>query len=275
MAMEDRSPTASADAGLPLQPAVTMPSVATSGAGLSRTSTDGLQVLGWDDLPQLHGAQVAAAEADLRGLGGRVHRVAGLPVRLMASVPRVDVAAPGLGAPLRDDGIQGGVWWLAQWGGQLLVFHLNRGLASALAHQVGLVLDDLSDEALDLLGHWRGQSVLPEALQWLQATVDPTRVRGWLAADGVEGGAAYWPVRHWTAVHAATGEPCGFEACVHAAPGLALSSLYELFETWVIERSPPPLGHLPWALPLVAARWQVEAQVMDDLVVGDVLLLEA
>ena len=38
-------------------------------------------------------------------------------------------------------------------------------------------------------------------------------------------------------------------------------------------RLPSPLGALPISMPLVAARWQVEAHDLLDLAVGDVLIL--
>jgi hypothetical protein len=247
----------------------------------------GVEPMGWDDLPMLDASRVAQAEVDLAGLSGRVWRLAGLDVRMRVLEPPAramqHTSAPGSTADTTPavhsgsavqlsltDPIEGGVWWHVQWGGQPLVLHLNDGLASALARALGFDLADLSDEALDLLGHWRGGNGLPPGLAWVQAARDPTRLSRLMPGDVPQGA----PLRHWTAVHAGSGEPCGFEVCMHAPPGFALQRFYAAFESQVVARDPSTLGQLPWPLPLVAARWNVDAELLHDLSVGDVLLLE-
>jgi hypothetical protein len=195
------------------------------------------------------------------GLAGCVYRMAGLDVRLSGLEP----AKADDGSPV--DPITGGLWWHGQWAGQPFLLHLNEGLASAWARSAGVELAELSEDALDLLGAWQTASWLPSGLTWVRAASDRRGLQG-LPAE-------LEPTRRWQAHHARTREQCGFEACLHALPDFALQGFYAAFESFVVERDPQPLAGMHWSMPLVAARWDVDASVLADLDLGDVLFLES
>jgi hypothetical protein len=77
----------------------------------------------------------------------------------------------------------------------------------------------------------------------------------------------------WVGRHQHTGEPSGHEVTLWAAPDFPLAALLDACAAWASARLPSPLEGLPIEMPLVAARWSIEAGQLADLAVGDVLLL--
>jgi hypothetical protein len=253
----------------------------TSPHDLSATprSPDPAAALGLADLAALDAGEAARRNADLAYLARRVFRLGGVAVRFIAdTAPNAEAAptAAGAGAgggPAATAGAAGlveaaddvAVWLWLEWAGAPLLAGLSAAWAAALAQGAGVGLEQLSDETLDLLWQLRLSARLPAGLVLRQAAFRRE------ALTDLPAGLAF--TGRWTGLHQATGEASGHGVQLWAGPGFPLQALHRAFEPFVSEVLPSPLAQLPIALPLVAARWSVDAAELQDLAVGDVLLL--
>lgn len=222
--------------------------------------------LGWDDLPALDAAAVALRNADLAQLGRRVFALGGVAVRFhQAALPPQGAARAegGLNDPAAQEPA---VWLWLEWAGVPLLAGVSEAWAGAVAQSLaGLGLDALGEPGLDLLCQLQLAPRLPAGLILRQAA----RSRGHL--EGVPGGLTF--LGCWAGLHHASGEPSEHTVQLWAPPGLAVQALLAAFVPLARETLPSPLAGVPIALPLVAARWPMDAVVLQDLSVGDVLIL--
>lgn len=248
--------------------------------------------IGWDDLPALQARWVAHRNADLAVLRRLTFEIGDVRVRFQRVPPAADAGAAGHGAARPSQSLGGAapsrhqdaahaedavdfmhaaawepaVWLWLEWAGVPLLAGVSPAWADALARTLaGAAVDQLGDASLDLLCQLKLASRLPAGLTLRQAA------RSRQALDDGPDGLDCLGV--WAARHLDTGEPSGHAVQVWAGEGFALQALLGAFVPLSVARQPSPLAAMPLALPLVAARWQVAADQLLDLAVGDVLIL--
>lgn len=255
------------------------------------------------DLTAIDAGEVARRNADLRYLARRAFGLGGVAVRFEAGDspaasrhadeakmnpaptptvspaarptvaaddgPHVDLKAQTAVEPASQPAVQPtvepAVWLWLEWAGAPMLAGLSAAWAGAATQAAGVGLEQLSDETLDLLAHLRLSARLPAGLVLRQAAF-----RREALADLPKG---LVPIGGWTGRHLSTDEASGHAVRLWAEPGFPVQSLLRAFEPFVSEVLPSPLAQLPIALPLVAARWSVDAGELRDLAVGDVLLI--
>jgi hypothetical protein len=217
-----------------------------------------IRVLELRDLAQEEPDCVMRRNADLLHLGRCVYHFAGSNFKWvrMSSVP---------------EGDQPGDLWLAlTFQGQPVMLRVSQAWAQALAGGVGLDICTLDDDLLNVLCLSRLVPHLPRGLIWLGVS----RSRSDLLAWSVWTQEVSWhDFGVWIAHDPLTEEPGTWQVQIWGQPDMALYALWHAFDPYVAHRPPTPLSESPWALPLVAARWSVDALELTDLAVGDVLLI--
>ena len=212
--------------------------------------------IGWDELPMLDGREVARRNADLAQMGRLVFSVGGASVRFTRTpCDQAITEAP-----------REAVWLSLHWAGMPVL----GAVSPALAHAVALSLADqdleqLGPESVGLFAQIVLAPLWPAGLVLRQAAVAYERLTG--MPEGLQA------LGTWVGRHQNTGEPSGHAVTLWAAPDFPLAALLEACTGWASARLPSPLEGFPVELPLVAARWSVEAGQLADLAVGDVLLL--
>ena len=217
--------------------------------------------IGLDDLPAIDAAQAGQINVDLACLARCVFDIGGAKVRFVGQLPSPPGSLQGSSAAADEPA----AWLWLEWAGVPMLAGFSAAWAGAATQALGVGLDQLSDEALDLLAQWQLSPRLPKGLVLRQAALSRSALRG--VPEGLG-----W-VRQWSGLHEATAEPCGHSVQLWAAPGLPLHALHQVLAPLAIATVPTALAHLPITLPLVAARWSVDAAVLRDLSIGDVLLL--
>lgn len=207
------------------------------------------------ELPELNAHDVATRNADLQFFARRIYQFAGLQWRL----ERQDDA--GSSGSVNA----GGVWLGLVFGGQDVVLHCSHASVQTLLQSQGWSVDDLSEEALSLMGQTRLAPVLPAgvALQRLS-----------FSASGLLS-SALKPQGSWVARHATTQEPSEIAVGVWAPPGFAIHAFVKTWDAWLLKQEKPRFAGMPWTMPLIAARWKTEVADIHGLAVGDVLLIDA
>lgn len=239
--------------------------------------------MGWDDLPVLQAHAVALRNADLATLRRLNFEVGGVPVRFQRALPAADVdkaqavtamaaSAPATATTRRhDEAAEASAWepavWLwLEWSGVPLLAGVSTAWAGAMAQTLaGAGIDQLSDAGVDLLCQIKLAPRLPAGLMLRQAA----RARQALD-DGLDG---LELLGVWAARHLGTDEASGHAVQLWAGAGFALQSFLSAFAPLSSGRQASPLAGVPMTLPLVAARWHVDADQLLDLAVGDVLIL--
>lgn len=220
--------------------------------------------LGWDDLTALEAASVALRNADLAMLGRRVFTVGGVPVQFQHEA----LAPQGVAgsAPSEPSASEPAVWLWLEWSGTPLLAGVSAAWAGAVAQTLaGQALDQLGEPGLDLLCQLQLAPRLPAGLTLRQAALTREALHG--LPTGLQCLGA------WVGRHQATHEPSAHVAQLWTGPGFPLQVFLGAFKPLAHEQLPSPLAALPIALPLVAARWRVDADELQDLAVGDVLIL--
>lgn len=226
------------------------------------THSDG--PLGWDDLPALEASAVALRNADLALLGRRVFALGGVPVRF-----RHEALAPAQASGSAHStswASEPAVWLWLEWSGAPLLAGVSAAWAGAVTQTLaGLALDQLGEPGLDLLCQLQLAPLLPAGLILRQAALNREALHN--RPSGLQCLGA------WVGQHQVTHEPSAHVAQLWAGPGFPLQAFLQSFKPLAREQLPSPLAALPIALPLVAARWRVGADELQDLAVGDVLIL--
>lgn len=216
--------------------------------------------VGWDDLPALESAAVALRNADLALLGRRVFTVGGVPVQFQHE------ALAAQGAAGAQSASEPAVWLWLEWSGAPLLAGVSAAWAAAVTQTLaGQALDQLGEPGLDLLCQLQLAPLLPAGLTLRQAAL--TREALHDLPSGLQCLGA------WVGRHQATHEPSTHVAQLWAGLGFPLQAFVSAFKPLAREQLPSPLAALPIALPLVAARWRVDVDELQDLAVGDVLIL--
>lgn len=235
--------------------------------------------VGWSDLPALDAAAVALRNADLALLGRCVFTVGGVPVRFEQEVPALErAAAHAQLAPAEQPVLtvapaalvgEPAVWLWLEWSGVPLLAGVSAAWAGAVAQTLaGQGLDQLGEPGLDLLCQFQLAPRLPAGLTLRQAALSRQALHD---LQNQAGGLTC--LGDWAGRHPATGEPSAHAVQLWAGPGFALQALLRAFLPLATQQLPAPLAAMPIALPLVAARWRVAANELQDLTVGDVLIL--
>lgn len=209
-----------------------------------------------EDLPWLDAREVALRNADLARLGRAVFSVGGVPLRF-ERVPLEPQAAPARAA---------GTWLWLSWSGLPLLAAISPALSDAVTQSMAdVAVDQLGDSGLSLFAQLMLAPHLPAGLTLRQAA--RTREAMVELPQGLE------PLGLWQGRHLDAGEPSGHEVVLWAGPDFPISALLGAVARLASATSASPLSDFPIDLPLVAARWSVDAEVLQDLAVGDVLML--
>lgn len=206
-----------------------------------------------DALTPLDAASVAARNTDLAHMAWREYALGGAAVRFERRQTVEALSGPG------------DVWLSVLHAGSPARLRISRAWADALASSAGLRLRDMGRDKLELLcltrlmPHWP-ETVTLEAAAFTQD--DLAAPSDALVSHGV-----------WVGVYTASQEDSGHAVEVLAAPAFAVYALIAAFDQHLLRARPPRLAQLPWSLPLVAARWTIDAGELVGLEVGDVLLI--
>lgn len=219
------------------------------------TSSDitALTAIGLNNLAHADAAGVSSRNADLAVLARRIYRIGGAQLRFVRSeAPAADTQAPA-------------IWLWLEWAGVPLLAGISPAWAAAALQTVGVALEQLAENSLDLLCQTHLAPQLPAGLIVRQAAISRTHLQA--PPRNLA------PIGCWSGVHHDTGEATGHTVHVEAGPQFALRAFLQLFDPFVCATLASPLARMPIGLPLVAARWQVAANDLQDLAVGDVLVL--
>jgi hypothetical protein len=214
-----------------------------------------LSTLELSELPEVPVHEVAWSNADLQFFARRVYRFAGLQVRF-GRQGEASAVAPSA---------KSGVWMALAFAGQELVLQCSQACAQTVLQAQGWSLEGLSPEALQLMGQTRLAPVLPDGVV----------LRSLSFASNAMLSPGLVPMGTWAARHASTQEPSEISMRVWAPPGFAFYAFAKAWDAWLLGHEKPRFAALPWTLPLVCARWSTDAADIEDLAVGDVLLIGA
>lgn len=206
-----------------------------------------------NDLAVLDGPCVAKRNMDLLHLSRREYHCAGLVLRF----GRQDAD------PTPDQA--GDVWLALVHAGQPLRLRISKPWAESLAGSAGLTLHGLDRGKLDLLCLTRLVPHLPSTLQYQAAAFAPTELPE-PTEDFVNHGI-------WCGVHCETDEVSGHQVQIEAAANFPIYGFFASFDRYLRRAKPHRLAQLSLPVPLVAARWTVQASDLVGLEVGDVLLI--
>jgi hypothetical protein len=205
--------------------------------------------LSLDDLMTLDPADVARENEDLALWGRSVYEWSGFQVQVKRAAEPMHSA----------------LWLQMQVAGQGVVVGLSAALAAALVQVDQLALDDISPGVLSLWVHRRLSMRWPAHLPLVSAA---------LRREDLPGEARHWPLQSaWHAQTVGAAQPTGLGLSIWSQDPCPSEWLLRSLSPWSIAPQPAPLRSLSMRWPLVAARWAVDAEVLTDLAVGDVLLL--
>lgn len=159
----------------------------------------------------------------------------------------------------------GGVWLALLHAGLPVHVRVSRPWADSLAGTLGLTLDELSRDQLELLCLTRLSPMLPPSVQFQAAACARTELPQ-QPDDFVNRGT-------WFGLHGATGEISGHEWQIMASEAFPVYAFIASFDAYLKRTPAARLSRLPLSVPLVAARWMIDAGDLVGLEVGDVLLI--
>jgi hypothetical protein len=209
-----------------------------------------------EDLPLLDAREVELRNADLGRLGPLVFSVAGVPLRFERAPDTAHQTAPP----------PAGTWLWLSWAGLPLLAAVSPAFSDAVTQSMAdVALDQLGESGLNLFAQLMLAPRLPTGLTLRQAT--RTREALQEMPQGLE------LLGRWQGRHLNSGEPSWHQVSLWGAADFPLGALLDALAHLAFSRRASPLARFPIALPLVAARWSVDAEVLQDLAVGDVLML--
>lgn len=208
--------------------------------------------LGLEDLTALDAQAVMARNADLWHLSRREYDVGGLDLRF----ERVETPQPAQA---------GDIYLALLHAGSLAHVRVSRPWADSLASAVGIRLDGLGPDKLELLCLTRLSPHLPKSVQFQAAAYALTDLPPTPNALHDHG--------TWCGVHSNTGEFSGHALQILADGAFPVYAFIAAFDQYLKRALPPRMAGLPLSVPLVAARWTTDAADLVGLEVGDVLLI--
>lgn len=206
-----------------------------------------------DDLPELDAQMLAECNADLLHMGRREYDFVGQVLRFERR--SVEPSAP----------LAGDVWLAFQHAGSPLHVRVSRPWADAMAGAAGLSLNELGRDKLELLCLTRLSPLLPSTLQFLAAAFSN--------ADLPQLPEPFLNHGTWCGVYSATGEVSALDFQIVAPSNFPVYAFIASFDRYLMRWLPPRLAGLPLSVPMVAARWTIDAGDLVGLEVGDVLLI--
>jgi hypothetical protein len=202
-----------------------------------------------EDLRSCSLAEIRRDNEDLATLSRQLYEWCGTQYEVGRAVEAVDEA----------------LWLQLNVTGQVVVIGLSRSLASALLQVDNLNWDELSPGILSLWAHQRLGPRWPAHLPLVDVA---------LHRDGLGVDPSVWALQsHWSASLANASEPTSLAVSIWSEHTCPLDWISQALAPWFVGYRPYPLRHLSLRWPLVAARWTVDAHVLSDLAIGDVLLL--
>ena len=205
--------------------------------------------MSWDDLRELSRTDVERDNEDLALWGRAAFEWGGRKYQLARA----------------SEAIPAALWLQMQVAGQGVVVGLSPAFANALLQADQLSLADISPGVLSLWVHRRLSARWPAHLPLLNAA---------LRREDLVGEGLHWPLQSaWCAVTGMPAEATSLGLSIHSPDPCPAEWLRQALEPWSIGQRPPALKHLSLRWPLVAARWTVDADMLTDLALGDVLLL--
>jgi hypothetical protein len=157
------------------------------------------------------------------------------------------------------------VWMQLDFAGSACVLALSAAWAAALIQQDGWTLDAMDDLSLDMWCRVRWAPHFPSGLILAQSGFKVESL-GPMALEGMTQLA-------WIGRHASSQELSGHELHLWTPENFPVKALAELVGQQAKAVLPSPLSGLPITLPMIAARWCMDAEDLMDLVVGDLLLI--
>ena len=205
--------------------------------------------LSLEDLPELRAADVLQANEDLARWSRRVFRLSGQHLELRrGQVPHA-----------------WGLWLHVSAAGVPVTLGLSKPLAELLLQPDQLQLNGMTQPLLELWGARRLAGRMPEGVELRAVALD---------RDGLSQDCTGAPLKSvWKAVTAEQGQPTALCAGMWCGEHPMDDQILAWLRPWAVGQRPPSLAQCALALPLVAARWTVDADSLADLAVGDVLLL--
>ncbi len=206
-----------------------------------------------DDLLALEARSVCERNIDLMHMGRREYGLGGLALRF----ERLELAS--------TTQKHGGIWLALLHAGLPVHVGVSRSWADSLVRTLGLTLDELSWDKLELLCLTRLLPVFPPSVQFQAAAYARTELPQ-QPDDFVNRGT-------WVGLHSATGEMSGHDWQIMASEAFPVYAFIASFDAYLKHPPAARLARLPLPIPLVAARWMIDAGDLVGLEVGDVLLI--
>lgn len=157
------------------------------------------------------------------------------------------------------------IWMQLDFAGAPCVLGLSAAWASALIQSDGWTLESLDDASLDLWCQTRWARQFPAGLLLTQSCFKRESL-GLPVGEAMNRSA-------WIGRHVSSREISGHQLQLWTPDSFPVMALAELVGLKAKAVLPSPLSSLPITLPMVAARWSVDAQDLVDLAVGDLLLV--
>lgn len=212
-----------------------------------------VEPIGLDSLPNLPLAEVQMRNRDLQHFARREFVCAGVSLRFQR-VTGHEAAAQ-----------RGDVWLALQFAGSPVVLRVARDWAQLVANSAGVALADLHNDTLNLLCLTRLVPKLPPGVRYEMAAFSQDSLG--VTLEGLDSRGS------WAASNALSGEPCNYRLQLWAAEGFPVYAFFAAFDAYVRRFLPSALQSFPLSLPLVAARWSIEADQLVGLELGDVLII--
>jgi hypothetical protein len=216
--------------------------------------TDVVETIGFADLPTLTRAAVKRCNTDLLSIARAVFQIHGNAI--VFSLEDSD----------SDCGWQPAVWLSLRWNGQPCVVGVSESWSESTTNRlVSLSLDQLGEAGLDLLGVTRFAEAIPAGLNLTVVSVGRALKPDVLSSMKELG--------TWRGRDAATRELSGHVLRLWADEDFALQGLLCALAKQASYLEPSRLATMPISLALIAAKWHVNADILTDLNVGDVLIV--
>jgi hypothetical protein len=210
-----------------------------------------VQALSLDDLP-VYGMHSAQNNAALAWCSRRHFSVGGVDLQFE---PVAQVIFPESAA----------LWMQLDFAGTSCVLALSPEWASALIQNDGWTLDSLDDLSLDMWCRVRWAPLFPSGLLLTQSSFKIESLAS-ITLDGMVQSS-------WVGRHVSSRELSGHMIHLWTPEHFPVTALAELVGAKAKTILSSPLLNLPITLPIVAARWCVDADDLIDLAVGDLLLV--
>jgi len=204
--------------------------------------------LSLSDLRQVSAKDAATQNIVLSAIFGRIYQIAGVAVTFDIATPQNDALKVAL-----------------QFNGQNIVLGLSESVVNALLKGEGASLSECNEDILSLVVRLKLIAKLPKGLEfkgiYLATTALPDSLRVLPCQVALQGRDAQ------------SAEALDWNVAIYALPQTGLGMFLKSFDFLVTKRIPSPLLKARVPMPIVAASTTVPAHQLNDLAVGDVILI--